>query len=316
MKNVFCIGEILIDFIAEKQGNNISKANVFIKKAGGAPANVASAISKLGGKSYFCGSIGKDPFGVFLTKTLQKQAVITDYLQKIDIFTTLAFVSLAEKGERSFVFNRGADAYLKYDKNLSLKFPKNIVHFGAATAFLGNKLEKTYSKYLDKAYKSNAFICFDPNFRIDLWKNKEKVFINKCLPFIEKADFAKFSIEEAQLISGEKEIKKACFKLHEIGVKIVAVTLGHEGTFLSTKELQKTIKSITVNSIDTTGAGDAFVGCFLKQVSELKNLNNQLNDFSLLVKMIKKANIAGAITTTNYGAIAALPTEIQINAYE
>ena len=316
MKNVFCIGEILIDFIAEKQGNDISKANLFTKKAGGAPANVASAISKLGGKSYFIGSVGKDPFGVFLTNVLKKNSVLTDYLQPVNTFTTLAFVSLAENGERDFVFNRGADAHLKYDEKLSLKFTENIVHFGAATAFLGNDLENTYSKYLSDASKKNAFISFDPNFRIDLWKNNEKVFINKCLPFIEKADFAKFSLEEAQLISGEKEVEKACNNLHKIGAKTIAITLGSEGTFISTKTLQKKIKSIKVSPLDTTGAGDAFVGCFLKQLSELKNPKKQLENFSILTKMIKRANVAGAITTTNYGAIAALPTQEQINTYE
>ena len=316
MKNVFCIGEILIDFIAEKQGNDISKANLFTKKAGGAPANVASAISKLGGKSYFIGSVGKDPFGVFLTNVLKKNSVLTDYLQPVNTFTTLAFVSLAENGERDFVFNRGADAHLKYDEKLSLKFTENIVHFGAATAFLGNDLENTYSKYLSDASKNNAFISFDPNFRIDLWKNNEKVFINKSLPFIEKADFAKFSLEEAQLISGEKEVEKVCNNLHKMGAKTITITLGSEGTFISTKTLQKKIKSIKVSPLDTTGAGDAFVGCFLKQLSELKNPKKQLEDFFILTKMIKRANVAGAITTTNYGAIAALPTQEQINTYE
>lgn len=312
MTNVFCIGEILIDFIAERQGNDLAKAVSFAKKAGGAPANVAVCVAKLGAKSYFAGAVGKDPFGKFLISVLKDHSVSVDYLRETNSFTTLAFVSLAENGERDFVFNRGADAHLKYDKKLSSNFKNSIVHFGAATAFLGGDLEKTYTLYLKSALKNNAFISFDPNFRIDLWKTNEKKFIKKCLPFIQEADFVKFSIEELQLISGEKEMKTACEKFHKSGAKIIAVTLGDQGTFLSVGPDQKTINSIKVKPVDTTGAGDAFVGCFLKQLSELENSKTAANDFSLLNKMVKKANIAGAITTTKYGAISSLPTWDQI----
>src|SRR5690606_8066548 len=135
--------------------------------------------------------------------------------------------------------------------------------------------------------KSNAFISFDPNFRIDLWKNNEKKFIKKCLPFIEKADFAKFSIEELQLLSGEKEMKTACEKFHKRGTKIIAVTLGNQGTFLSTRFEQKTIESIKMKPVDTTGAGDAFVGCFLKQLSESENPKTTIAEFLSLCKMVK-----------------------------
>ncbi len=312
MTNVFCIGEILIDFIAESQGSDLSKATTFTKKAGGAPANVAVAIAKLRGKSHLAGAVGKDPFGEFLISVLKDHSVCVDHIQKTDSFTTLAFVSLAENGERDFVFNRGADALLKYDERLSSNFKNSIVHFGAATSFLGSDLEKTYTLYLNDALKSNAFISFDPNFRIDLWKNNEKKFIKKCLPFIEKADFAKFSIEELQLLSGEKEMKTACEKFHKRGTKIIAVTLGNQGTFLSTRFEQKTIESIKVKPVDTTGAGDAFVGCFLKQLSESENPKTTIAEFLSLCKMVKKANVAGAITTTKYGAIASLPTWGQI----
>jgi len=108
MTRVFCIGELLIDFVAENQGNNLSKANNFTKKAGGAPANVACAIAKLGGKSSFVGCVGNDPFGVFLLDTLKQENVDVSMADQSDTFTTLAFVSLAEDGERDFVFARGA----------------------------------------------------------------------------------------------------------------------------------------------------------------------------------------------------------------
>ena len=311
-KHIYCIGELLIDFVAEKQGADLSKANEFVKKAGGAPANVACAISKLGGQSAFIGCVGKDPFGTFLLDTLERYDVDISLAQRSETFTTLAFVSLAENGERDFVFSRGADKELTYDSSIKSVFKDNMVHLGAATALLGGSLEKAYGHYLFDALTEGAFISFDPNFRGDLWKNKESDFVKKCLPYVEKSHLCKFSLEEAQLISGKTEIKDACTVLHQIGAQVIAVTLGSEGTFVSTKTSQKTIPSIAVSPVDTTGAGDAFIGCLLQQIATLPKSAQILDDDALLMEMVKKANKAGAITTTGYGAIESLPSQKQL----
>ncbi len=307
MKTIYCIGELLIDFVAENQGNDLSKADVFTKKPGGAPANVACAIAKLGGKSKFIGCVGKDPFGTFLLDVLNKNNVDTSLAQRSNTFTTLAYVSVAEDGERDFVFSRGADKKLKYDSSVKKSFKENMVHFGAATALLGGALEEAYDRYLFDALTQKAFISFDPNFRGDLWKDEEKTFVKKCMIFVEKAHLCKFSLEEAQLLSGEKELEKACAVLHEIGTKIITITLGKNGTLISTPTLKKTVGSIKVNPVDTTGAGDAFIGCLLYQVSKLSDPHQILNDTDRLVEMVVMANKAGAITTTKFGAIPALP---------
>ncbi|NVN17227.1 carbohydrate kinase [Muricauda sp. HICW] len=312
MKKVYCIGEVLIDFVAEQQGSDLSKANHFTKKAGGAPANVACAISKLGGNGIFIGSVGDDPFGKFLLETLKNEGVDVSLTQLSDTFTTLAFVSLAEDGERDFVFSRGADKELKYNPDLRKNLPGNILHLGAATALLGGPLEKTYGRYLFDGLTKEMFICFDPNFRIDLWKNDEETFIKKCMPFVEKSHLCKFSSEEAQLISGKEDLHDACDALHKIGTKIITVTMGKEGTLLSMNGTKKIIPSVKVKPVDTTGAGDAFIGCLLYQISDLGNFEPVFEDFSLVEGMVAKANKAGAITTTNYGAIVALPTKEQL----
>ncbi|WP_350286571.1 carbohydrate kinase [uncultured Croceitalea sp.] len=315
MTRVFCIGELLIDFVAENQGSDLSKAVNFTKKAGGAPANVACAIARLGGKSSFIGCVGKDPFGLFLLSVLRQENVDISMAQKSKkMFTTLAFVSLAEDGERDFVFSRGADKELKYDPSIKKSFERNMIHFGAATAMLGGTLEEAYSHYLFDALTKESFISFDPNFRDDLWKENEQTFIKKCMPFVEKSHLCKFSLEEAQLLSGKKEVGEACDFLHEMGAKIIAITLGKDGTYLSTESFKKTVPSIKVSPIDTTGAGDAFIGCLLYQISELSNFNTVFEDNDLLVKMVEKANKAGAITTTKYGAIVALPNLTQLEA--
>ena len=308
MTKVFCIGEVLIDFVGENQGSDLSKANDFTKKAGGAPANVACAISKLGGKSCFIGCVGKDPFGSFLLNVLKDGNVDISMAQRSKTFTTLAFVSLAEDGERDFVFSRGADKELKYDSSVKKIFHKNLVHFGAATALLGGSLEKAYNHYLFDALTQNSFISFDPNFRGDLWKDNEAHFIKKCLPYVEKSHLCKFSLEEAQLLSGKEDLKEASGYLHEVGAKIIVITLGKDGTYLSMDGFSTLVPSIKVSPVDTTGAGDAFIGCLLYQIAELNDFNTIFQDNALLVQMIEKANKAGALTTTKYGAIVALPT--------
>ncbi|AYN65898.1 carbohydrate kinase [Euzebyella marina] len=312
MKTVYCIGELLIDFVAEKQGSDLSKADEFTKKPGGAPANVACAIAKLGGDSRFVGCVGFDPFGTFLLNVLEKSHVDISLAQRSKHFTTLAFVSLAENGERDFVFSRGADKKLKYDSGIKKGFNGHMVHLGAATALLGGDLEEAYGRYFFDALTQDAFISFDPNFRGDLWKEEEETFIKKCTTFIEKSHLCKFSLEEAQLLSGEDDIEKACDVLHKKGAQIITVTLGGKGTLVSTANIKTIVPSITVNPVDTTGAGDAFIGCLLYQISSLAHPTAILKDDELLLKMVKKANIAGAITTTNYGAIPSLPTLEQL----
>lgn len=313
LRKVFCIGELLIDFVAENQGNDLSKATTFTKKAGGAPANVACAVAKLGGNSAFIGSVGKDPFGSFLLKVLTDNTVDISFAQRCEKFTTLAFVSIADDGERDFVFSRGADEMLTYDVAHKKQFKEAILHFGAATALLGGSLEKAYGHYFFDGLTEKSFISFDPNFRSDLWKANEASFVKKCMSYVEKSDLCKFSLEEAQLLSGKKDVMDACDFLHGVGAKIIAITLGSEGTLVSTEKFKETVASIKVNPVDTTGAGDAFIGCLLYQISTLHNFDKLLEDKNLLIQMVEIANRAGAITTTNFGAIESLPNKEQLN---
>ncbi|MBC2838039.1 carbohydrate kinase [Robiginitalea sp. SC105] len=309
MKQIFCIGELLIDFVGENQGSDLSKALVFTKKAGGAPANVSCAIARLGGSSAFIGCIGEDPFGAFLLDVLQRNNVDTSYVQRSETFTTLAFVSLAEDGERDFVFSRGADRELAYEAHVKKSFKGNMIHLGAATALLGGPLEAAYGHYFFDALTQRSFISFDPNYRHDLWKHKEDIFKKKCIPFIEKANLCKFSLEEALLLSGKEDPEEACAVLHAMGTEMIVITLGEDGTYLSTPGASGTIPSIPVNPVDTTGAGDAFIGCLLWQLSQQANPESMAGNFGELSEMVRVANAAGALTTTQFGAIESLPDQ-------
>ncbi|EMA6344527.1 carbohydrate kinase [Bacillus cytotoxicus] len=304
MKQVFCIGELLIDFICCDHAS-LRDGIHFEKKAGGAPANVAAAIAKLGGNASFMGQVGKDPFGDFLEKTLQENNVDTSMLVK-DKQTTFAFVSIDKHGERDFTFMRGADGEYQFQQiDLSKMQRGDMIHFGSATALLPGELKETYFKLLQYTKEQNHFISFDPNYRDALVTDPEQ-FCKDCLFFISQAHFVKVSEEEAIMLSKETNRKKAAQFLLRAGAKCVAITLGKEGTLFATREGEAIIPSIPVKQVDSTGAGDAFVGAMLYQFAKEENILDV--SFDALCTFATFANKVGAITCTNYGAIPSLPT--------
>ncbi|MDQ6598915.1 carbohydrate kinase family protein [Bacillus salipaludis] len=308
--SIICIGELLIDFFCTDVDMDLIEGQKFEKQAGGAPANVCATIVKLGGSASFSGKVGNDPFGHFLKKTLDKVKVDTSLLAMDDEHpTTIAFVSLKANGERDFVFNRGADAYLTVN-DLDQKRIKEstIIHFGSATALLGDPFRVTYLQVMQETKADGKFISFDPNFRQDLWKGRKGEFIDLVKKGIAIADFVKVSEEELKIISGTTNLTDGTLFLHQLGAKAVAVTLGNKGTLISNGQHMETVPSILVESIDSTGAGDAFVGAMLFQLVKEGDPKRVLDDFVQLTKIISFSNKVGAMVCTKVGAISALPT--------
>lgn len=317
MNNIFCIGELLIDFICSDINSSLIEGGNFIKKAGGAPANVTAAIAKLGGSAYFGGSVGEDAFGVFLRNTIEAVGVNTSYMKFLEKQnTTLAFVSLKDNGERDFIFNRGADEnYELNDLEQTEVTDGKIIHFGSATALLGGSLKATYTELIEKAKVKGTFISFDPNFRTDLWRGRTKEFIEVARWCMKHADFVKVSDEEALLISGKNNIEEAAKEIALIGNSIVAVTLGKEGTMITDGSFVDIIRSVNIKSIDSTGAGDAFVGAVLYRLANIENPKVSVRDLDTMKEIIAFANKVGAIVCTKLGAIAALPTLQEVNDF-
>lgn len=304
---VLCIGEALIDMICTDRGMSLSKGQNFLKKAGGAPANVAAAIAALGGHVDMAAKVGKDPFGNHLIDLLNEMGVATKWvLQDADHFTTFAFVSLMEDGERDFYFNRGADGQLSERDLSNLQLNEySIVHFGSATGFLPGPLQTTYFSLLKKAKEAGAIISFDPNYRHLLFQNNTQNFIDQCWPFIEQCHFFKLSDEEAMLITGCDTVQHAAAALRKKSNATFAITLGKEGTLLSLGDHLEMIGSIPITPVDATGAGDAFVGAVLYQLinsNPNKLVNISLEDWKI---MISNANKAGARTCEYMGAMEA-----------
>lgn len=307
MKKVICPGEALIDFVSMDIGKTLKATDGFIKKAGGAPANVSAAISKLGAEAYFCGTVGDDAFGGFLEDTLNNNNINTELLFKIKNNTTFAFVSLMENGERDFEFARDADECLTFDMISDRLEEFDLYHFGSATAFMGGNLKDTYFKLKEYAKSNNKIISFDANYRESLFGNNKEEFIKCCKEFIVDSNIVKLSEEEAKLISGIEDIKEASQYIVNLGCENLMVTLGKEGTLLSNREKQILIKTKEVKMKDATGAGDAFIGAVIAQI-----LNEPGKSMEKIVEM---ANLVGGITTTKLGALESIPTWDEVFAY-
>jgi fructokinase len=304
---VLCIGEALIDMICTDRGSRLADGQNFLKKAGGAPANVAAAIAALGGQVDMAAKVGKDPFGQHLIDLLKEMGVNTKWIiQDPNSFTTFAFVSLMEDGERDFYFNRGADGQLAISDLATINLNEySIVHFGSATGFLPGPLQATYLDLLIKAKAAGALISFDPNYRHLLFPNNTASFVTQSWHYIQSCDFFKLSEEEAMLITGLDTVDAAAAALRAKTNAVFAITLGKEGTLLSSNHGTEIISSIPITAIDATGAGDAFVGAVLYQL--IGTTPSQLSSFSIEQwrTMITNANKAGARTCEYMGAMEA-----------
>jgi fructokinase len=307
MSKILCIGEALIDMICTDKGKSLSDGENFLKKPGGAPTNVAAAIAALGGNVELSAKVGVDPFGKHMIEVMKSFGVGTRYmLQDANHFTTFAFVSLMENGERDFYFNRGADGQLSEADIEAIDLSDvSIIHFGSATGFLPGPLQAAYKRLLKEAHFKNIFISFDPNYRHLLFKNNTQTFIDQSWYFLQHCNFFKVSDEEAMLLTATDSLGKAAAQLLEKTNAVFTITLGKDGTMIGMDKELTIIPSIPIKPVDTTGAGDAFVGAALYQLDQyFANGTTHLakQDWE---KIITNSNKAGARTCEYLGAMEA-----------
>jgi fructokinase len=307
MNKILCIGEALIDMICTDKGQSLSNGENFLKKPGGAPTNVAAAIAALGGNVELAAKVGKDPFGNQLIQVMKDFGVETKWmLQDEKYFTTMAFVSLMENGERDFVFNRGADGQLSNEDIAGINVEDfSIVHFGSATGFLNGPLKEAYKNLLHTARAKNVFVSFDPNYRHLLFPNDTENFIEQSWYFLQNCNFFKLSDEEALLITKATSVADAANILLEKTTANFAITIGAEGTLFGHENSTTIIPSIKISPIDTTGAGDAFVGTLLFQLCNKTPKAIEVLSLEQWTNIIANANKAGARTCEYLGAMEA-----------
>ena len=315
MFDVVAVGEVLIDFLPA--GTNENGMPLFSSNPGGAPANVLAMLSKLGAKTAFIGKVGKDGFGQFLKATLDNAGIDTsNLLMSSSEMTTLAFVHLNEKGDRSFSFYRKhcADVSLdagELDKDLLRTC--HFLHFGAVS--LTDEPSRTATLEAARiAKEAGAIISYDPNYRPALWSNEHEA-RKYMLKAVEYADLVKVSEEELWLLAESEDFSKGAHKLLAMGPSVVFVTCGEKGSYVFTGSCKANHCGYDVKVVDTTGAGDAFVGAMLWQLRGMS-----LEEISQICEqkwgeLLAFSNAAGTIVATKKGAIPAMPDLDTINTF-
>lgn len=298
---ILCVGEILVDMI----GGDKNGTFCYERKAGGAPFNVACATKKFGAVSGFVGCVGDDIIGSFLQKFIDEQGLDCAYVQKNEkANTTLAFVELDEKGERSFCFYRKNTADYRLPEIPEEIFAQaKIVHIGSL--MLSETEGEAYAIGLAKrAKQAGKIVSFDVNFRDDIFRDTLSA-VETYKEIIALADIVKFSEDEIQIF-GEAYIQ------NELKEKLVCVSLGGAGSQWRYQGNSANVPSISVTPVDTTGAGDAFYAGVL---AKLANEKPFAWTEDVLYKAFRFGNICGALNTLAKGAIDGLPSLQQIEKY-
>ena len=300
--SVLSFGELLIDFVALEMGVTVGDASGFIKAPGGAPANVAAAIARLGYASAFMGQVGDDPFGHHLAAVLAAESVdISGLTYSSEARTALAFVSNTADGDRSFMFYRhpSADMLMTPDDiNTSLIDACDVFHHGSIT-FIREPVSSALRLALDCAVKAGKFISYDPNLRLPLWESAAAAKAG-MLAGLDYANLLKISDEELEFLTDGADVTP----LWRERMEMICVTYGPKGAVVHLKDGSKFKHGgYSVKAMDTTGAGDAFVAAMLIGLLEHRD------DYrAQLPAILDFANAVGALTCLQKGAIPSLPT--------
>lgn len=305
------IGEVLIDFISEELGT-INNVKGFQKCPGGAPANFAVGLARLGVNIAFIGKVGDDPFGEYLLNVLKNEKVNTENVIKAqkNERTALAFVSLDEDAERDFVFYRKNAADLQFtEKELKVDYLVNAkyIHFGTVSLTEEPSRTATISA-IERCREAGGKSCFDPNLRLDLWENLEtfREIIDKVL---KKTDIMYPSLEELKIILQREDVEEQeaiDLIMEKYPIDIVALKRGKEGCLIKKREdFFLTIPAFEVHVLDTTGAGDGFNVGFIFGLIEEKSIE----EAGII------GNAVGALVIQKKGAMTSLPSREELQEF-
>lgn len=307
---VLSFGELLIDFVALEMGVTVGAASGFVKAPGGAPANVAAAVARLGYPSAFMGQVGDDPFGRHLADVLAAEDVdITGLTFSQEARTALAFVSNTADGDRSFMFYRHPSADMlmtSADVKLAVIDACAAFHYGSIT-FIHEPAASALTKALDQAVAADKFISYDPNLRLPLWDSAE-VAKAGILNGLKYANLLKISDEELVFLTCGADVRP----LWRERMEMICVTRGSAGAVVHLKDGTVVEQGgYAVKAADTTGAGDAFVAAMLIGI-----LENRGDWRAQLPEILDFANAVGAMTCLQKGAIPSLPTMAEARAFQ
>jgi sugar/nucleoside kinase (ribokinase family) len=312
---VCTFGELLVD--VTPYGRSDKGYPVCEFNPGGAPANVAVALKNLGVDASFVGQVGDDHYGRFLKSVLDSKGVDTTGLILNPMYpTSLAIVSLGDGGERSFSFYRknGADVSVSFNPLFQTKLEEADAFHCGSVSLSDEPARSATLDMLKYTHHLGKVVSFDVNLRALLWDDlhEAKKMIEKSLPFV---DILKVSEEELVFLKADLTEEEALASLaKEHPISMILVTYGDKGSAVYYKNNMIKVPAYKVDSIDTTGAGDAFFGAFLASVYDSKKT---LEAFTTneLKQYLKRANACGAIATLKKGAIGSLPNLKELNAF-
>lgn len=310
MRRILCVGETLIDFIAQTDVGDVGASEFFRRAAGGAVSNVAVGVARLGGDAAFAGAIGRDSFGTFLLRTLAHENVNVDATRLVDEITTLAFVARGADGQRDFVFarNPGADSALRPDDlDPTIASQARVVHFGGV--LLASEPGRTTSLHAaELGRRAGALVSFDPNARPSLFSSAlhmRETLRAACAA----ATLVKCSVEDLDAMGVQRDIPSLLF---DGATEAVVVTDGPKQARWILKEgASGAAAPPRVKPVDTTGAGDAFMAALLARLldkHELRLSAPALDDAA------RYACAAGAFACLSEGAIPSLPRAADVEA--
>jgi len=312
MRKLYAIGELLIDFTPAGQGGSLHAVEQFTKHAGGAPANVAAVSAKLGQSAALLSQVGQDAFGDFLIDTVKQAGVDTQYIaQTTEGETSLAFVSLTATGERDFLFYRSNAADLLYRPEqipANLLNAHDILHF-CSVNLVDSPMKQTHEAMIAQAHQAGSLVSFDPNVRLPLWHDADAC-RQTILQFLPSAHIVKLSEEELLFLTHIKDEQLAIESLFQGNIQVMFVTHGPHGASLYTKQHHVKVSADVVQAIDTTGAGDAFIGAILSMLSQKNITIEDLEAFceTFATPLLSFANRYAGASTTKHGAIPSYPT--------
>lgn len=303
---VWVLGDAVVDLIPDGELH-------YLKCPGGAPANVAVGVARLEGNSAFIGRVGADPFGKFMSSVLQKEHVDVSHLYfDATHHTSTVLVDLDDQGERSFTFlvQPSADLMLHTD-DLPAFSAGEWLHF-CSIALLQEPSRSASFAAIDKIHQAGGLFSFDPNIRLDLWSDEQtlKVQLHRVL---QHTDMVKLSVEELTFLTGSSDIEEGVRQLQAtFPIQLILITLGADGVFAAYRNEQWLQPTVSVQVVDTTGAGDAFVSGMLAGLAA--HMTAKWPDKESLQQIIQQAQCSGALATTARGAMTALPTKAQVAA--
>ena len=309
MIRIACVGEALVDLLAEPEISDIGTSEYFRRAAGGSVSNVSIGIARLGGSVAFVGTVGRDRFGRFLLRTLAHENVNVDAVRTVDAATPVVFIARGPRGERDFypIQLPGADALLRADDlDRALLERAQAIHFGGVV--LAKEPGRSACMRAAEIGRDTGLVTFDPNVRKQIFPDKaemRRVILAACAA----SQLVKCSAQDLRALGFDDANPT---QLLGKTTSAVIVTHGADGCAWATRDGKSgEARAPRIAAVDTTGAGDAFMAALLWRLvyhHQSKRGSEELAD------AVDWAVVAGAMACTKEGAIASLPRADELEA--